>query len=40
MLKRGSAFVAQFESCARPLERNQDGRWLPSEPLDVIEPTF
>jgi hypothetical protein len=39
MLKRGTSVVAHCESCARPLERAADGRWLASEPLDVQKST-
>jgi hypothetical protein len=34
--KSGSGFAALCDSCARPLERAQEGRWTASEPLDLV----
>jgi hypothetical protein len=35
MARRGHAFVALCDQCARPLERSSEGRWVASEPLDL-----
>jgi len=34
--KRGTGYAAICESCARPLEREAQGKWMASEPLDVV----
>lgn len=33
--RKGSGYVSLCESCARPLERPEQGRWVASEPLDA-----
>jgi hypothetical protein len=31
--RKGGHYIALCESCARPLEREPDGRWVAAEPL-------
>jgi hypothetical protein len=33
--RRQGGYGAYCESCARPLERSEEGRWRASEPLDA-----
>jgi hypothetical protein len=38
--RRGSGYAGLCDSCARPLEREEHGKWVASEPLDAIrQPT-
>jgi len=34
--RRGAGYAAICESCARPLERQEQGKWVASEPLDAV----
>ena len=33
IVRKNGDYIALCETCARPLERNQDGRWIAAEPL-------
>jgi hypothetical protein len=33
IVRKNGEYLALCETCARPLERNQDGRWIAAEPL-------
>ena len=33
IVRREAGYASLCESCARPLEREQNGRWVASEPL-------
>lgn len=39
--RKGAGYAALCDSCARPLERAEHGKWIASEPLDAItqQPT-